>query len=74
MPNLWELESLLDLSEFNKALPDGHPFYSVTANAWSSTSYAYDTGEAWLVDWFDGEVWRHGKAYGHGSWPVRGGQ
>jgi hypothetical protein len=55
-------------------LPDGHPFSGVVGTDWSSTTYAFDTGDAWAVDWFDGDVVYLGKGLAWGSWPVRGGQ
>jgi hypothetical protein len=74
MPNRWELESLLDLGEYNRALPDGHPFYSVTGTFWTSTPYAPDTDQVWIVDSFDGAVELRSTGLGQFSWPVRGGQ
>jgi len=40
LPNLVELESLVDVSSSNQALTPGHPFTNVSnAIYWSSTSY-----------------------------------
>ena len=74
MPNRLELESLLDLSETNRALPDGHPFIGVLSYYWTSTTYAGDTTEAWQVDMLDGATRTVGKGLAWRSWPVRGGQ
>jgi len=42
LPNRKQLHSLTDFSQFNPALPSGHPFLNVQSpNYWSSTSSAY---------------------------------
>ena len=48
IPNRSELESLLDFSNYNPALPSGHPFTNMTSYIWSSTSYASATQLVWL--------------------------
>ena len=74
LPNRFELESLLDLQNTGTALPSGHPFTSVSANNyWSSTSYAGDTQGAWYVNLDDGSVGSDNKtASSYNIWPVRG--
>lgn len=78
LPNIIELESLVDISRFNPALPTGHPFTSAQGNYWSSSNVAYFTSygyDAWVVDIDDGGV--GGSSKNHGSyyvWPVRAGQ
>lgn len=75
MPNRFELESLLDLSETHPALPAGHPFINVISYYWSSTTYAQDTNEAWQVDVSGyGGMRTATKGLAWRSWPVRGGQ
>jgi hypothetical protein len=76
MPNRYELESLLDLSQAGPALPSGHPFSSVLslADYWTSTTYADDTDRAWLVNFGEGDTLHLNKGLAHISWPVRGGQ
>ncbi|HTS34089.1 MAG TPA: DUF1566 domain-containing protein [Candidatus Solibacter sp.] len=58
LPNLNELESLVDVSASNPALPAGNPFTNVsTAIYWSSTSYfGGETGspDAWSIRFGDG--------------------
>jgi len=58
MPNLGELESLLDVATSNPALPAGNPFLNVsTAIYWTSTSYyGGETGspKAWAIRLNDG--------------------
>lgn len=75
MPNLAELESLVDLSQNNPAIPAGHPFSNVQAYAyWSSSTRANYTDEAWLVYMNGGYVNNFFKDYTYYVWPVRGGQ
>jgi hypothetical protein len=86
LPNRKELLSLIDLGQFNPALPSGHPFSGVkTKYYWSSSTstLAFSTSFAWVVDLYDGFVGLDDKDddndyvdLGDGSyvWPVRGGQ
>jgi hypothetical protein len=79
LPNVRELQSLMDYGRFNPALPSGHPFTGspLTASAyfWSSTTYAVGTSLAWLVGLYDGDSTFNGnKANSFYVWPVRGGQ
>ena len=76
LPNRRELRSLADYELYIPALPLGHPFTQVQSDYyWSSTSYAYGTGDAWLVHFYFGAVIPDSKTYnGHYVWPVRLGQ
>ncbi len=75
LPSRNELENLLDLSEYNPALPKEHPFLNVQANSyWSSTTYASYTGSAWGVYMLGGSMNYYSKVSGNYVWPVRGGQ
>ena len=50
LPNVNELESLVNAGLYNPALPQGHPFTNVQSYYyWSSTFYAYNTDYAWMV-------------------------
>ena len=72
LPNREELESLIDFSRFNPALPAGHPFSNVQSNYyWSSTTSASFTVFAWAVYLWNGYVpngYKPNHAY---VWPVR---
>ncbi len=73
LPNIHELDSLTDSGAVDPALPHGHPFINVLQNFyWTSTSVAFDTLNAWVVDMSDGGI---GSAYkpniGQYIWPVR---
>ncbi|KJU84636.1 protein containing DUF1566 [Candidatus Magnetobacterium bavaricum] len=75
LPNVNELESLVDSGMSLPALPSGHPFTNVQSNYyWSSTSYANYTSSAWIVSMFDGFVHAYGKSRNYYVWPVRSGQ
>jgi hypothetical protein len=78
LPNVREMQSLIDYGRTQPALPSGHPFTGVQFNAyWTSTTYAGSfTSTAWYVSLTDGNVNAIGKTtltpvY---VWPVRGGQ
>ncbi|MDY6952582.1 MAG: DUF1566 domain-containing protein [Thermodesulfobacteriota bacterium] len=76
LPNVKELQSLIDYGAYDPALPSGHPFTDLQSGAyWSSTSYVGYGQYAWYVDLYNGYV-----MYGPGKemdnlcvWPVRGG-
>ena len=81
LPNRFELESLLDLSQHHPALPEGHPFLNVQPSYyWSSStstnaSYThYATHYAWIVYMYYGYVYDCSKASSYYVWPVRGGE
>jgi hypothetical protein len=74
LPNINELESLIDAEQYGPALPQGHPFTNVQSYYWSSTTNASSPNYAWGVvmhggdvywfDWFD-------KSNNYYVWPVR---
>lgn len=77
LPNRFELESLLDLGEYEPALPSGHPFTNVEPAVyyWTSSTVAdtIDTS-AWEVYLDDGSVEYYEKTDDTDyTWPVRGG-
>lgn len=79
LPNIIELESLLDISRHNPPLPAGHPFTGVVLwYVWSSTSLSSSTSAAWRVSMVDGGIDYNVKTDNLNSsgyvWPVRGGQ
>jgi hypothetical protein len=75
LPNLRELQSLIDYANARPALPTGHPFTGVQSGFyWSSTSAAANTGSAWGVSLDDGGVYLDTKTLAYYVWPVRGGQ
>ena len=79
LPNVKELQSLVDFGQSNPALPAGHPFARVRFNGpyWSSTTRADNQALAWYVFLGDGQAVAAGKVGASGPffvWPVRGGQ
>lgn len=72
LPNVHELRSLVDYSQFAPALPKGHPFNNVRSSLyWSSTTVASAPAFARFV--FIGvgpSVWDH-KSVLMNVWPVR---
>lgn len=73
MPNIRELESLVDLFADSPALAPGHPFRNVREVYWSSTTSVYEPRYAWALYTRDGMVGVGFKpdAIFH-LWPVRG--
>ncbi len=49
LPNINELESLVDCDAHSPALPQGHPFQDVRAGYWASTSSAFEPDWAWAL-------------------------
>ncbi|MBF0614930.1 MAG: DUF1566 domain-containing protein [Magnetococcales bacterium] len=75
LPNRFELQSLIDYSRGNPALPASHPFSGVQSNYyWLSTTWAGSTGSAWIIHLEDGHGSSRDKTYTNYVWPVRGGQ
>jgi hypothetical protein len=86
MPNVNELESLVDVSQSNPAIASGSGFANVRTSAayWSSTTYTAGPGNAMAIRFSDGR-WINGADSGDGSysnakasaangvWPVRTG-
>jgi len=81
LPNVKELESLIDFGQEGPALPAGHPFTGVNSffYCWSSTTYYHatypsDSMYAWYVSIQDGFERLITKTDTGCVWPVRGGQ
>lgn len=49
LPNINELESLVDCSEARPALPSNHPFIDLQEGYWSATTSYFETGWAWVL-------------------------
>ena len=75
LPNINQLESLIDISRTNPAIPTGHPFSSVQSAAyWSSTTYITTPSNAFYASMSDGSANYAGKGTSYNVWPVRAGQ
>lgn len=49
LPNINELESLVDCSMHSPSLPAGHPFQNVQEGYWSSTTSSFEPDWAWAL-------------------------
>lgn len=74
LPNIRELESLVDIGSHSPALAAGHPFVNIRDAYWSSTTSVYETRYAWTLYSRDGIVGVGFKAHEEFyAWPVRNG-
>lgn len=74
IPNIRELESLVDLSADSPALSAVHPFLQVRDVYWSSTTSVYEPRYAWALYTRDGMIGVGFKPEAQFYlWPVRGG-
>ncbi len=55
LPSVYELQSIVDLTQYDPALQRGFHF-GLSKNYWSSTLYADDTTRAWFVDFKSGSM------------------
>jgi hypothetical protein len=73
-PNVKELQSLIDFSQYEPALPMGHPFSNVQYGYWSSTCFPfvyYDL--AWYMNLNAGTISSINMTDTAYAWCVRGG-
>jgi hypothetical protein len=71
LPNINELESLVDAACYEPALTAGHPFKQVREIYWSSTTSAYETDWAWALYLHKGAVGVGQKSFARFHvWPV----
>jgi hypothetical protein len=75
LPNIKELQSLVDYGRYYPALPADHPFANVQlGDYFSSSTYLLYTITAWCVAMSDGYMYNHGvKSNPNSVWCVRGG-
>jgi hypothetical protein len=75
LPNIKELQSLLDFGQYNPALTLGHPFiggiWTPGDRYWSSTTYSPHTGQAWYVEIHNGVTDAYYTSNIDFVWPVR---
>ncbi len=75
LPNVRELQSLIDYGKHTPAVPSGHPFAGVQSDVyWSSSTLADRKANAWLMSLGDGRVYHVMKHLPYYVWPVRAGQ
>ena len=74
LPNVKELQSLIDYGSYGPALPSGYPFTSLHFDYyWSSTTYPPISDCAWSMYMMHGGVYSYNKSGTFYVWPVRGG-
>jgi hypothetical protein len=75
LPNVYEMQSLIDIGRYGPALPLGHPFSGVSAAYyWASSTYMNNSNQAWVVHVQHGYMASDTKTLTHYVWPVRSGQ
>ncbi|MGH7207857.1 MAG: DUF1566 domain-containing protein [Nitrospiraceae bacterium] len=72
-PSVEELKSLIDSSQTDPALPEGHPFFNIKSEIyWSATPSKSDDIVAWQVSFFTGEPVTDQKSGTRRIWCVLG--
>jgi Protein of unknown function (DUF1566)/Carboxypeptidase regulatory-like domain len=66
MPNVNELESLVDVSQTSPAVSAGHPFSGIATAYWSSTTYTASSSNAMVIRFTDGR-WINGPDGGENN-------
>lgn len=56
LPNIRELESLVDVGSHSPAMPPNHPFEGIADGYWSSTTSVYEPSYAWVLYTLDGAI------------------
>jgi len=75
LPTRKELQTIIDASKSNPAVPASHPFSNVQISSyWSSTTYAESTTFAWFTYLGDGAVDYDNKTSNRYVWPVKDGE
>lgn len=75
LPTIQELESLIDPSQSNLALPIGHPFSNVqTGGYWTANTSNAMAGWAWGVGFTYGTNFIDDMNHNYSFWCVRGGK
>jgi len=71
LPNIVELQSLIDFAYTSPALTSGHPFSNVQNNYWSATTSVSAPAGAWYMNFLSGMVNNTTKTASLYVWPVR---
>jgi hypothetical protein len=72
LPEIKELISLVDYSQWDPPLPQGHPFQGVqSAEYFSATAQAGLSIQGWVVQFFGGAVFYVNRANVYRAWCVR---
>ena len=73
LPNIEELESLLDFSQWGPLLPSGHPFGDTQLGYYWSSSAQSGSYSKWYLNLATGNISLIGIDSNNFVWPVRGG-
>ena len=77
LPNVREMQSLIDYGSDFPAMPEVHPFTDVVSGEkyWSSSTFSVfpELDHSWSVDLRRGRVDHEDKTLAYYVWPVRGG-
>jgi hypothetical protein len=76
LPTKEEFIAILDTSQSEPALPDGHPFANTKGSVsiyWTGTTYEGNNESAWTVNIYQGRVSDNLKLFDSLIWPVLGG-
>jgi hypothetical protein len=72
LPEIQEMQGLIDYSKFTPALPAGHPFTTVQSGIyWSATTYAFSPSLAWMLSFDNGQNNHFAKDNLNLAWCVR---
>ena len=74
LPNRNELQTLVDYSQYNPSINSLLQTTTLSSDYWSSTTYANNTSNAWLVNFYDGGVNVLNKSSSYYVRAVRAGQ
>jgi hypothetical protein len=74
LPNINQLESLVDCRKAQPALSTGHPFVNIRDGYWSSTTSFFETDWAWVLYLDKGALGvGHKRGVTFNAWPVAAG-
>lgn len=73
LPSKRELHTLTNYGQVNNAIDPGYFPNTIASYYWSSSSYANDPANAWVVDFYNGYSSDGNKSSGNYVWLVRGG-
>ncbi len=73
LPNMKELQSLIDFSQSKPMLPKGSPFKNVQTKDyyWSSTEDVKESTHRWRINFGNGSIFTNIICHPHYVWPVR---
>ena len=75
LPNIKELRSIVDYDSYAPAIDTDYFPDTVSSDCWSSTTFAYGTGDAWGIYFYNGyDYGSYSKSSSYYVRAVRGGQ